>query len=94
MSLAVLEPPQTQRLSAALLRWDQSTASPIRIGIIADRRLSVAALAALLQRGPGFDVIQSTEGGRDVRRMVATLQPTILIVDNARLYTIAALVRT
>jgi two-component system nitrate/nitrite response regulator NarL len=85
MAVAVLEPPpQTRRLSAAVLRWDPGCGAPIRIGIIADRRLSVAALTALLQQATGFDILHSTEGAREVRRTVASLQPGILIVDSAR----------
>jgi DNA-binding NarL/FixJ family response regulator len=84
-AVAVLEPPpQTRRLGAAVLRWDQGTGSPIRIGIIADRRLSVAALSALLLQGPEFDVLHSTEGAREVRRTLASLQPSVLIFDSAR----------
>jgi DNA-binding NarL/FixJ family response regulator len=91
MAAAVLDPPQTRRLSAAVLRWQQGSGPPVRIAIIADRRLSVAALSALLLQDCSFDVLQSAERSSQVRRTVTSLRPGLLVVDSAREASLAAI---
>jgi DNA-binding NarL/FixJ family response regulator len=52
------------------------------VGIVADRRLSVAALLALLLREPRYRVIQEARGADEMTALFSRFRPLLLIVES------------
>jgi DNA-binding NarL/FixJ family response regulator len=52
------------------------------IGIVADRRLSVAALLALLLRDPRYRVIQEARGVAELTALFSRFRPLLLIIES------------
>jgi DNA-binding NarL/FixJ family response regulator len=53
------------------------------LAIVADRRLSVAALSALLLRDPKYQLLYEVRGAAAVREAIESVQPAIIVVDSA-----------
>jgi DNA-binding NarL/FixJ family response regulator len=51
------------------------------MAIVADRRLSVAALSALLLKDPAYRITREEEGLNDVRAMLAARRPQVMVLD-------------
>jgi len=58
---------EDERLCAAVITAGEGAAGASSVAVVSDRRLSVAALAALLQDGPLDTVLQVVRGTRDVK---------------------------
>jgi DNA-binding NarL/FixJ family response regulator len=69
-------------LATILIAEDPGSESPNALAIIADRRLTAAALAALLMKDPKYRLIRGVHGIEDVRQALAVHRPTVLIVDS------------
>lgn len=55
---------------------------PVQVlAVVADRRLSAAALAAVLLRDPAYQVIRQEHGVNEVREMLATERPQVMVLD-------------
>jgi DNA-binding NarL/FixJ family response regulator len=52
------------------------------VAIVADRRLSVAALSALLLRDPRYQLLHEVRGAAAVRDAIDAAQPAIVVVDS------------
>ena len=76
----IVTPPH--RPAAALL-LDRDPAACV--AVVADRRLAVAALAALLTRDSGYRLVQETSGSAQVAQMLATHRPALVIEDGSSL---------
>jgi two-component system, NarL family, response regulator DesR len=55
--------------------------APIRVAIAEDQEMVLGALAALLERAEGIQVVAQIRNGRAALEAVATHQPDVLIVD-------------
>lgn len=51
------------------------------VAIVADRRLSVAALTALLLRDPNYRLVREARGISDVREALSTYRPETVVLD-------------
>jgi DNA-binding NarL/FixJ family response regulator len=51
------------------------------MAIVADRRLSLAALSALLLKDPGYRVTREADGLGEVRAMLAAQRPQVMVLD-------------
>lgn len=69
-------------LATVLIAEDPGSESPKALAIIADRRLTAAALAALLMRDSKYRLIRGVHGIEDVRQALAVHRPKVLIVDS------------
>jgi DNA-binding NarL/FixJ family response regulator len=69
------------RLSVAILEVTDESSARHSVAIVSDRRLSVAALAALLIRDERYALARVAQGGDDVRRALETDRPVVLIVE-------------
>lgn len=74
----------SRSLSAALLSLTEEAREPVSIALVGDRRLSVAALAALLLRDSRYRLIQEIHGTDDVREAIMAAQPDIIVADAGR----------
>jgi DNA-binding NarL/FixJ family response regulator len=55
---------------------------PVQVlAVVADRRLSAAALAAVLLRDQAYHVIRQEHGVNEVREMIATEKPQVMVLD-------------
>ena len=55
---------------------------PVRVlAVVADRRLSVAALSALLLKDPSYRIAREARGVGEVRAMLADERPQVMVVD-------------
>ena len=69
-------------LATILIAEDPGSESPKSLAIIADRRLTAAALAALLLKDSRYRLIRGVHGIEDVRQALAVHRPEVLIVDS------------
>ena len=69
-------------LATILIAEDPGSESPKALAIIADRRLTAAALAALLLKDSRYRLIRGVHGIEDVRQALAVHRPEVLIVDS------------
>jgi DNA-binding NarL/FixJ family response regulator len=67
-----------------MLRTANEAQPPSAVAIVADRRLSVAALVALLSSDSTYQVVGGAEGVADVGRVLQTFQPAVLVLDSPR----------
>ena len=51
------------------------------LAIVADRRLSAAALSALLLKDPSYRIARREHGGGEVRAMLARERPPVMVLD-------------
>jgi two-component system, NarL family, response regulator DesR len=58
-----------------------SSIVPIRVAIVEDQAMVLGALAALLERAEGIEVVAQLRNGRDALEAVATHKPDVLIAD-------------
>ena len=58
-----------------------STAAPIRVAIVEDQAMILGALAALLERAQGIQVIAQLRNGREALEAIARRRPDVLIAD-------------
>ena len=72
---------EDERLCAAIITTRDRTANGPSVAVVSDRRLSVAALAALLQDGPLDTVVSVVRGNRDVRAALDEHRPDVVIAD-------------
>ena len=63
-----------RRVAAAILASRAET-----IAIVADRRLTVAALSALLLKDPGYRLIAEARGSSEVREAFVTHRPALIV---------------
>ena len=57
-------------------------AQPVQVlAVVADRRLSAAALSALLIRDPSYRIRRQEHGVADVRAMLAAERPQVMVLD-------------
>jgi DNA-binding NarL/FixJ family response regulator len=70
-----------ERLCAAVISGGAGAADDLRVAVVSDRRLSVAALAALLQDGPRDTVLAVVRGTDDVRSALREYRPPVIIAD-------------
>src|SRR2546423_13073184 len=61
------------------------------LAIVADRRLSAAALSALLLKDPSYRIARREHGGGEVRAMLARERPSVMVLD-ARAPALCALI--
>jgi len=55
---------------------------PVKVlAIVADRRLSAAALSALLLKDPSYRIARREHGGGEVRAMLARERPSVMVLD-------------
>jgi DNA-binding NarL/FixJ family response regulator len=55
---------------------------PVQVlAVVADRRLSAAALSALLLRDPSYRIIRQEHGVGEVREMLAAERPQVMVLD-------------
>src|SRR5437764_9108081 len=66
-------PPRRSTQSAGREAW--------KVALIADRRLSLAALSASLLRGSRYRFIEETRGTIDVHDLLNKLRPAVLVMD-------------
>jgi len=71
---------EDERLCAAIITTGDRVGGP-SVAVVSDRRLSVAALAALLQDGPLDTVLSVVRGSRDVRAALDEHRPDVIIAD-------------
>lgn len=76
---------RTPTLSAAILA-EADPQSRSSVAIIADGQLSVAALAALVSRDPGYRVVQEARGTREVRQALIAFNPAVAVVESSWAY--------
>jgi DNA-binding NarL/FixJ family response regulator len=69
-------------LVVAIIAERADGAQPSIIGILGDRRLSVAALSALLLRDPRYQLLHEVRGAAAVRDAIDAAQPAIVVVDS------------
>jgi len=68
-------------LSADLITYSGAL-QPVRaLAIVADRRLSAAALSALLLRDPSYHIARREHGLGEVRAMLARERPSVMVLD-------------
>jgi two-component system nitrate/nitrite response regulator NarL len=70
------------RLSVAILVVTDESSAPRSVAVVSDRRLSVAALAALLIRDDRYVLGRVAQGGDDVRAALETDRPAVLVVES------------
>jgi DNA-binding NarL/FixJ family response regulator len=70
-----------ERLCAALLATTDGDAGDIHVAVISDRRLSVAALAALLQDGDHNTVLSVVRGTQEVVAALDEYHPEVIVAD-------------
>lgn len=70
-----------ERLCAALVESGDGEAGDITVAVISDRRLSVAALAALLQDEDHDAVLSVVRGTQEVRSALDEYRPEVIIAD-------------
>ena len=64
----------TRRVAVAILAGRAET-----IAIVADRRLTVAALSTLLLKDPGYQLIAEARGSSEVREALVTHRPALIV---------------
>ena len=72
---------EDERLCAAVITAGDGAAGDPSVAVVSDRRLSVAALAALLQDGPLATVLRVVQGTRDVKSALDEYRPEVIIAD-------------
>ena len=72
---------EDERLCAALVESGDGEAGDITVAVISDRRLSVAALAALLQDEDHDAVLSVVRGTQEVRSALDEYRPEVIIAD-------------
>jgi DNA-binding NarL/FixJ family response regulator len=70
-------------LSAAVLASDKLMPPERCLAVVADRQLSVAAMAALLVRNDRYRLLEEVRGTDEVRRLVRSFKPQVLVVETA-----------
>ncbi len=70
------------RLSVAVLSTTADSSEEVRVAIVSDRRLSVAALAALLIRDARYKLQRAGQGSDDVRKTLQDTRPPVLVVES------------
>ncbi len=63
------------------LPGEGSSSAPIRVAIAEDQAMVLGALAALLERADGIQVVAQVRNGREALQAVATHGPDVLIAD-------------
>jgi DNA-binding NarL/FixJ family response regulator len=61
---------------------ESDAALPSIMAILADRRLSVAALSSLLLRDPKYQLLHEVRGAAAVREAIDTARPAIVVVES------------
>jgi len=74
---------QTRAEPGVVVIGQRSPGEPQTMAIIADRRLSLAALCALLLNDSAYRFVAEARGGAAVQELLATLKPSILVVDDS-----------
>jgi DNA-binding NarL/FixJ family response regulator len=72
---------EDERLCAAVITAGSGAAGDPSVAVVSDRRLSVAALVALLQNGPLDNVLCVVNGPRDVKAALDECRPEVIIAD-------------
>jgi DNA-binding NarL/FixJ family response regulator len=70
-------------LAAAIVEDTRSPESPQMLAIVADRRLSVAALSALLLRDGNYRIVREARGIVEVRESLAAFKPVVVVLEMA-----------
>lgn len=71
----------TRVVSAAILAQGQDTAPSDTVAVIGDRRLSVAALVAVLLGNPSYRLAREARGSDEVRQALMTFRPTVILME-------------
>jgi DNA-binding NarL/FixJ family response regulator len=69
-------------VSTAILTRSRSGQPPTTLAIVGDRRLSVAALAALLLGDPAYQQVDDARGKEPVQQALARYQPSVVVVES------------
>lgn len=72
---------EDERLCAAVITAGGGAVGDPSVAVVSDRRLSVAALVALLQNGPLDNVLCVVNGPRDVKAALDECRPEVIIAD-------------
>lgn len=67
-----------------MLSLSEEAREPVFIAVVGDRRLSVAALAALLLRDSRYRLTQEIHGTADVREAMMATEPDVIVADAGR----------
>jgi DNA-binding NarL/FixJ family response regulator len=68
-------------LSGDVITYSGAVQPVKTLAIVADRRLSAAALSALLLKDPSYRIARREHGGGEVRAMLARERPSVMVLD-------------
>ncbi|TMD25236.1 MAG: hypothetical protein E6J07_00320, partial [Chloroflexi bacterium] len=68
-------------LSGDVITYSGAVQPVKALAIVADRRLSAAALSALLLKDPSYRIARREHGGGEVRAMLARERPSVMVLD-------------